>query len=104
MKSVYLRILVWFFSTLLISMLAFIMVSSFITYRSEGVRPIGPALDAILFEEAIRAYESGGPGELVKRMEQLHKYIPGDRYLTSADGHDLATGEDRSRARLLFGL
>jgi two-component system sensor histidine kinase CpxA len=96
MKSVYLRILVWFFSTLVISMLAFIMVSSYITYRSEGVKLIGPAFNAMLFEEAIRAYESGGSLELVKRLEQLHKYTLGNYYLTSADGRDLATGEDRS--------
>jgi signal transduction histidine kinase len=96
MRSVYLRILVWFFSTLAISMLAFIIVSSYITYRSGGLRPTGPGLNAMIFEEAIRAYESGGSRELATRLQQLHKYIPGDHYLTNFDGRDLATGQDRS--------
>ncbi len=96
MRSVYLRILVWFLGTLALSMLAFIMVSTYVTFQSGGVRPSGPELNAMMFEEAIRAYESGGARGLTVRMEQLHKYIPGKHYLTGADGRDLATGEDRS--------
>jgi signal transduction histidine kinase len=96
MKSVYFRILVWFLGTVTLSMLAFIFVSRYITYRSGGVGPTGPELNAMVFQESIRAYESGGSPGLATRLQQLHKFIPGEHYLTNTQGHDLVTGEDRS--------
>jgi signal transduction histidine kinase len=96
MRSVYLRMLIWFVGTLAISMLAFIVVSRYINYRAGGVRPAGPVLDAMIFEEAIQAYESGGSADLAARLRQIHKYIPGEHYLIDRNGRDLATGDDRS--------
>jgi signal transduction histidine kinase len=103
MRSVYLRILVWFICTLAASMLAFILISRYITYQSGGIRPTGPELNAMMFEEAIRAYESGGSQGLATRLQQLHKYIPGEHYLIGPDGHDLANGEDRASLLLRIG-
>lgn len=96
MRSVYLRILVWFFGTLALSMIAFVMITRYVTYRSGGLGPSGPELVALIFEETIRAYESGGPQGLAERIDQLHRYFPGDHYLVDSQGRDLATGEDRS--------
>jgi signal transduction histidine kinase len=95
MRSVYLRILVWFLGTVALSMLAFIFVSGYITYRSGGARPTGPELNAMVFQESIWAYESGGSQGLATRLQQLHKFIPGQHYLTNAQGRDLVTGEDQ---------
>ena len=94
MRSVYLRILVWFLGTVALSMLAFIFVSDYINYRSGGVRP-GPELTAMMFLESIRGYESGGSQGLATRLLQLRQFIPGEYYLTNAEGRDLVTGEDR---------
>jgi signal transduction histidine kinase len=96
MESVYVRILVWFLSTVAFSLLAFIFVSGYITYKSGGERPTGPELNAMVFQESIQAYESGGPQGLATRLQQLHKFIPGEHYLANTKGHDLITGEDRS--------
>lgn len=96
MRSVYLRILVWFFGALALSMLAFVMITRYLTYRSGGLGPSGPQLTALIFEETIRAYESGGAPGLAERIGRLHKYFPGDHYLVDFQGRDLATGEDRS--------
>jgi signal transduction histidine kinase len=96
MRSVYRRILVWCLATLAVSMLAFIAVSSYMAYRAGGVGPTGPQVDAMIFEQAILAYESGGAQELAARLKQLNKYIGGTRYLTDGAGRDLATGENRS--------
>lgn len=90
MKSVYLRILVWFLGTVALSMLAFIFVSGYITYRAR------PELNAMIFQESIQAYGSGGSQGLATRLQQLHKFLRGEHYLTDAQGHDLVTGEDLS--------
>jgi signal transduction histidine kinase len=84
-------------------MLAFVLLSGYINYRSGGVMPTGPQLTAMIFEEAMRAYESGGPRELAARLQQLERYIPGRRYLTNSEGRDLATSEDRSAILLRIG-
>jgi len=97
MRTVYFRILIWFLGTLAVSMLAFVLVSGYINYRSGGVRPSGPKLNAFMFQESIRAYESSGAAGLALRLRQLHRYMPGIHYMTNAQGIDLASGEDRSQ-------
>ena len=94
MRSVYVRILVWFFGTLALSMIAFVLVWRFISLRSFAGKPT--ELNAMMLEEATEAYESGGSQKLKDRMKYLHQFFPGEHYLTDANGFDLATGKDRS--------
>lgn len=94
MKSVYVKILLWCFATLLLSLVAFIGVSAYVSITSQhGERGGGFRLN---LEDAINAYESGGPQALAARLAKYKKYHGDDHYLTDARGKDLVTGEDRS--------
>jgi hypothetical protein len=53
-------------------------------------------IQSMELEEAREAYEVGGPAKLRAFIDRLHRYIPGDHYLTDANGRDILTGEDRS--------
>ena len=64
MKSVYLRILLWFVATLAVSLLAFSMVSRFVESRAAGKGGPFARFDALILQEAIGAYELGGPPKL----------------------------------------
>lgn len=95
MRSVYLRILLWCFVTLLLSLIAFVMVSTFVS----GTAARGGFITDIhawQTAEAVRAYESGGSPGLGAYLGNLHSFIKEHDYLTNAGGKDLLTGEDRS--------
>ncbi len=69
MRSVYFRIIVWFFGTLALSKIAFVLVWRFISFRSFAGKPT--ELNAMMLEEATEAYESGGSQKLKDRMKYL---------------------------------
>ena len=94
MKSVYTKILVWSFATLVLSLIAFVGVSAVISF--ETVYRSGFFLQAsVELEEAQEAYEEGGPAKLTRFLARMER-LPGHRYLTDARGRDLATGQDRT--------
>ncbi len=95
MRSVYLRILLWCFVTLLLSLIAFVMVSTFVSGTAARVGFITD-IHAWQTAEAVRAYESGGSPGLDAYLGNLHRFIKEHDYLTDAGGKDLLTGEDRS--------
>jgi len=95
MRSVYLRILLWCFVTLLLSLVAFVMVSTFVS----GTAARGGFITDIhawQTAEAVQAYESGGSPGLGAYLGNLHRFLKEHDYLTDAGGKDLLTGEDRS--------
>jgi methyl-accepting chemotaxis protein len=95
MRSVYFKILLWCFGTLLLSLVAFVMVSIFVS---------GSAARGVFFTddhafhtaEAVQSYESGGSPGLAAYLGRLHHFLKEHDYLTDAQGKDLLTGEDRS--------
>ena len=96
MRSVYVKILLWCFATLLLSLVAFIGVSMYVSITSQqrhGERGGGFRLN---LEDAISAYESGGAPALAARLAKYKRYMGDDHYLTDQNGRDLVTGEDRS--------
>lgn len=96
MKSVYAKILIWCFGTLLVSLVAFGFISTFVLFHIEGRGGIMPRIDAMVLHEASAAYETGGPSKLAAYLNSVHSFIQGQRYLTDSAGKDLVTGEDRS--------
>ena len=98
MRSIFTKILLWSFGTLVLSLVAFVAISFFIASRTvERGDTIWGRLAAMQMAEARYAYESGGPERLHAYLEHLRKYFPhADHILTDAAGRDLVTGEDRS--------
>lgn len=101
MKSIYARILLWCFATLLLSLAAFSFVTRYVETRamSKG-GPFG-RFDALVMNEAIEAYESGGAAQLDGYLRKAASITGFQRYLTDAAGKDLASGADR--ASMLIG-
>ena len=94
MRSVHVKIMIWCFATLLLSLVAFIGVSMYVSITSRhGERGGGFRLN---LEDAVSAYESGGPAALAARLTKYKRYLGDDHYLTDRRGQDLVTGEDRS--------
>jgi two-component system sensor histidine kinase CpxA len=96
-RSIFAKILLWSFGTLLFSLVAFVVISVVISQHSVERADIFHRLAAMEMEEARGAYERGGPKWLAGYLEHLHHYFPqADHILTDAAGRDLATGQDRS--------
>ncbi len=95
--KVYTKILLWSFGTLLLSLVAFIGVSMYVTMRNIQHGSFVPRFNVLLMEDAIEAWQRGGQQELAAHMQRVARQISGDHYLTDAAGKDLATGEDRSQ-------
>jgi signal transduction histidine kinase len=94
-RSLYARILLWSFATLLLSLVAFIVVSTVISFRA-AYRSGAFGQASLELEQAREAYEEGGQVKLGHFLEHVRKRLPGKHYLTDARGRDLLTGADLS--------
>src|ERR1700691_4035029 len=92
MNSLFAKILLWFWATLVITTIG----SAFIA----GLPGPHPYLLARLIRfqlgEARAAYEAGGRPGLQQFMQRFHAVFAGDGHLTDSSGHDLLTGADES--------
>ena len=102
MRSVYLRILLTSLATLILSLIAFVMVSQFVALRSAG-GDSNARLGSLFLQQAVDAYQSGGPEKLARQLGQFRSFLLMQCYLTDARGHDLATGADRSKLLAVAG-
>ena len=94
MRSIYVKILLWCFGTLLLSLVAFIAVSAYVSITSQhGERGGGFRLN---LEDAVNAYQSGGREALAARLAKYRRYMGDEHHLTDPNGKDLITGEDLS--------
>ena len=96
MKSVYAKILLWCFATVVFSLFAFWMVSRFVETRAFGKGGPMARVDQMVLHEAAQAYESGGTRQLAAYLDRISAFLDGPRYLTDSRGRDLVTGADRS--------
>lgn len=96
MKSVYVRILLWCFATLLVSLLAFSMVTRFVEASTAGIGGPLARFDRFILRQAQQTYESGGAEKLAAYLREVTAITGPQRYLTDSAGIDLVTGEDRS--------
>lgn len=95
MRSLYLRIVVASFITVVVSLGAFVAI---------GQRVVGGAIQrlvdgvyAMQADEAVDAYQQGGAAALERFTRRMDADLHATHYLTDAGGRDLATGADRAR-------
>jgi signal transduction histidine kinase len=94
MRTVYAKVLLWGFGTVLFSLVAFMATSFYLSRRNAG----SPFLDRdkYLFDEAVRAYESGGRAALASTLARQSAHFHIELHLAGANGIDLISGQDRS--------
>jgi len=68
MKSLHLKILLWCFATLALSLLAFSGVSRFVEARAIGKSGPLARVDAMILRQATEAYEFGGAAQLAEYL------------------------------------
>jgi two-component system sensor histidine kinase CpxA len=100
MRSLYARIVLWCFSTLILSLIAFFVISNALV-RRRGPGPF-ESLGAFVMDSARESLALGGPPALDAYLRKLNAYFHGEHYLLDPNGRDLATGADR-RDLLRFG-
>ncbi|MDP9169860.1 MAG: HAMP domain-containing protein, partial [Acidobacteriota bacterium] len=103
MKSIFTKIVLWSFSTLVISLIAFAVVTRWVNARMERDAGPFPGLQAFELAQARKAFESGGSNALADLLRQLNTPNGPVFYLLSGMGKDLATGEDRSELLRAIG-
>jgi len=92
MNSLFVKILLWFWATLVINTIG----SAFLSGLA-GPRPyLLTRLLAFQLIEARAAYQTGGRAGLEQFTERFHAVFAGEGVLTDASGHDLLTGADDS--------
>lgn len=96
MRTVFAKILLWCFGTLVLSLAAYLFISSGFASRIAGKS--GPFQRTIAFQVdgAEESYRTGGPAALSSYLRKLRRYFGAEHYFTDAQGKDLVTGEDRS--------
>ncbi len=97
MKSLFSKILLWFWFTLVVTVVgsAFISALDLSQNDSDQQAPAGRLVDFDL-RIARSAYENGGRTELQKFLDTVDSSFDARAYLTDHDGRDLLTGDDRS--------
>ena len=96
MKSVYAKISLWSFATLVLSLVAFLGVTRVVSFQASHRTGQFGQIQSMELEEAREAYEAGGPAKLQVFIDRLHRYVPGGHYLVDAKGRDVLSGQDRS--------
>ncbi|MCW5981374.1 MAG: HAMP domain-containing protein [Bryobacteraceae bacterium] len=96
MRSVFTKVLLWCFGTLVLSLIAFSLITSVVAVRSARRGGVFARINAFHLQQAIEAYQSQGRPGLREFVDKMEKHLPGKRYLTDAAGRDLLTGEDHS--------
>jgi signal transduction histidine kinase len=96
MRSVYAKITLWSFGTLLLSLAAFFLVTSVVSFQAAHRTGSFGRIQSMELESATEAYQSGGARQLGTFVGRLRRYVPGQHFLVDAKGTDLLTGEDRS--------
>ena len=96
MRTVFAKILLWSFGTLLLSLAAYLFISEGLASRISGKG--GPFERTVAFQvdEAEVTWRSGGPAALGAYLHNLQTYFGPEHYFTDAQGKDLVTGADRS--------
>jgi signal transduction histidine kinase len=96
MRTVFAKILLWCFGMLVLSLGAYLFISTGLASRISGKG--GPFERTVAFQvdQAEVTYKSGGPVALAAYLRKLQAYFGPEHFFTDARGKDLATGADRS--------
>ena len=92
MNSLFAKILLWFWATLVIDTIGSALISGLLAPHPYPLS----RLIAFQLAEARAAYEAGGRPGLEQFMQRFHSVFVGEGILLDASGHDLLTGADES--------
>lgn len=96
MRTVFAKILLWSFGTLLLSLAAYLFISEGLASRFQGKGGPFERMVAFQVDEAEVTYRMGGPTALDTYLRKLRTYFGPEHFFTDAQGKDLVTGADRS--------
>ncbi|HVN04308.1 MAG TPA: HAMP domain-containing sensor histidine kinase [Bryobacteraceae bacterium] len=96
LRTIFAKILLWSFGTLVLSLAAYLFISTGFASRIAGRG--GPFQRTVEFQVdgAEESYRTGGAPALAGYLHKLQRYFGPEHYFTDAQGRDLVTGEDRS--------
>jgi two-component system sensor histidine kinase CpxA len=97
MKSLFAKILLWFWFTLAVTVVGSAFISALnVNQNASDERAPVARLVTFQLEEARSAYEIGGRPGLQAFLDTLHRVYDARGILTDEDGRDLLTNQDRS--------
>lgn len=96
MKSLFAKILLWFWCALVITVVGSAFISALSVNQSDEEGSPVARLVTFQLEEARAAYETGGRPGLQAFLETLQRVYDAQGVLTDAQGRDLITNQDRS--------
>jgi two-component system sensor histidine kinase CpxA len=97
MRTLFAKILLWFWFTLAIFVIGSAFISALTLNRSaSGGGSPGARLVTFQLEEARAAYETGGRPALERFLDNVEQIYHAKGILTDEQGRDMLTGEDRS--------
>jgi signal transduction histidine kinase len=94
MRSLYTRIVLTGVSTLLVSLLSFVVISATVGQARNRANILHTVNLELAW--AIDAYRRDGTGGLAAALETMDQWFDSKHYLLDANGRDLLTGQDRS--------
>ena len=96
MRSIFSKLLGWFFLTLAISLAAFVATTAWLADRFADPGGLMTATLQLQLEGAVSAYESRGQAALATHLGRLDELFPARHALLDAAGRDLLTGQNRA--------
>ena len=94
MKSLFAKILIWFWATLAVTIIGSGLITAIMINSSERQPPLFAASSNSSWRRRAQAYETGGRAALARFMRALQNVFEGRAMLTDAAGKDLLTGQD----------
>lgn len=96
MNSLFVRTLLWFIATVILTFMALTVATALDVDPEERRRGPFGALVNLGFRDAVYSYETGGADRLKSTLERFRAVTENQGLLTDRFGRDLVTGEDRS--------
>jgi two-component system sensor histidine kinase CpxA len=96
MRSIFTKIVVWSCSTLVLSLIAFFLVTALTMRRPEWGKGMLPRLQLYELSEVRQAYEARGPKGAGLLLDSLNDELSPRHYFLDRTGKDLVAGIDRS--------
>jgi signal transduction histidine kinase len=98
MRSIFVKVLLWFGITLIVCLVGSTITNQFRNRFAPGSHDFFSRTLALQVDEARHAYETGGSRSLQSYFTRLEAYFPGTHLLVNQQGMDMATGRDISSA------
>jgi hypothetical protein len=96
MNSLFVKILLWFWATLVINTIGSALIYALAVNTGPHRYPPLSRLVSFQLQEARAAYETGGQPGLAQFMQRFHAVFSAEGLLTDGSGRDLMSGADES--------